>query len=389
MTRWKINPEKITDYLSKLVSIDSINPGLVPGAAGETEIAHWLAETCRQMGFDTQLQEAAPGRPNVIARWRGSGNGRSLLMTGHVDVVSVENMQIPPFTPQIKDNRLYGRGAFDMKGGLAAILGAVDALRTGGFRPAADLILGFVVDEEYVSIGTEALVREFVADAAILTEPSEMDVCIAHRGYAWLTITTHGFATHGSLFDEGIDAISHMGRVIQVLEKIERDILPERRHDLLGRPSVHASLIEGGLGVSTYPDRCTLQIEHRLLPGESGEQVLAIWQDELHRLSAADQTFKATVELDFQRPGFEISRDHPIVQTLFGAYQDTMNQTPTYSGMLAWLDSAILTAAGIPTVILGPGGTGAHAAVEYVELADVHQCAAILAETAARWVGEA
>ncbi len=387
--RWPIDRERITRYLSEMVRIDSTNPKLVPGGAGETEMAAWLVETCAALGFNVATQKAAYARPNVIAGWRGSGGGRSLLLTGHTDIVGTQNMTIPPFEPRIEGGRLYGRGSFDMKGGLAAILGAAAALRDGGFQPAGDLHLGFVVDEEYASIGMDALVRQLRPDAAILAEPTDLEVGVAHRGFAWLTITTQGKAVHGSLYEEGVDAIAHMGRVLAALERMESETFSKRAHPLLGRPSVHASLIEGGLGLSTYPDACTLQIEHRLLPDETGENVLALWQGALGRLAAADPAFQAEARLDVWRPGFEIGQDAPVVQTLDAAYREVMGRPPAYTGVLAWLDSAVLSAAGVPTVILGTGGDGAHAPVEYVELEDVFRCAAIYAETAARWLSSA
>ncbi|MBI5670732.1 MAG: ArgE/DapE family deacylase [Chloroflexi bacterium] len=370
-----------------MVQINSVNPGLVPGGAGEAEIAAWLARTCRELGLDVQLQETAPGRPNVLACWPGRGKGKSLLLTGHTDVVGTANMPGDPFDGRVDDGRLYGRGSLDMKGGLAAILGAVAALRTDGFHPAGDIWLGFVTDEEYLSVGMDALVQQVHTDAAILTEPTGLDICIAHKGFAWLTLTTHGKAAHGSLYETGVDAIAHMGRVLGALERLNREILPQRQHALLGRASAHASLISGGLGLSTYPDRCTLQVEHRLLPDDTPEDVLELWHRLLGELQAADLQVSAEVKLDFTRPGYEINRDAPIVQALHHAYVPVMGAAPNYSGLYAWLDSAILGRSGIPTVIFGPGGEGMHAAVEYVNLDDVYQCAAVLAQTAAAWTG--
>jgi acetylornithine deacetylase len=374
-----------TAYLKEMVQINSVNPGLSPGGAGEGEIAGWLARTCKELGLDVRLQETAPGRPNVLARWPGMGGGKSLLLTGHMDVVGVENMPGSPFDARVEDGRLYGRGALDMKGGLAAILGAVAALRSSAFQPAGDLWLGFVTDEEYLSAGTELLVQEIRPDAAILTEPTGLDICIAHKGFAWLTLTTLGRSAHGSLYDEGIDAVVHMGRLLNRLECLERDYAMRREHPLLGRPSVHASVISGGVGWSTYPDRCALRIEHRLLPDESAESVLAWWQAALVELSAADPQFQAEVQLDFVRPGYETTRDAPVARALEAAYNRVIGEMPVYTGMFAWLDSAILGRAGIPTVIFGPGGEGAHAAVEYVNLDEVFRCAAVLAEAAVDW----
>lgn len=374
-------------YLKGLVQIDSVNPGLVPGGAGEGEVAGWLARTCRELGLDVQLQETAVGRPNVLACWPGRGRGRSLLLTGHTDVVGTENMAGNPFDARVEHGRLYGRGALDMKGGLAAILSAVAALRGDGFQPAGDVWLGFVTDEEYLSIGMDALVQQVRADAAILTEPTGLHICTAHKGFAWLTLTTYGTSAHGSLYEVGVDAVAHMGRVLNALERLNTVIFPRRDHPLLGRPSVHGSLIRGGLGWSTYPDRCTLQVEHRLLPDETAADVIELWERLLGGLSAADPQFKGEVKLDFSRPGYEIERAAPIVSALHQAHQTITSSEPGYSGLYAWLDSAILGRAGIPTVIYGPGGDGMHAAVEYVQLDDVYRCAAVLAETTRAWSG--
>lgn len=381
-----IDTQLTTDYLRQMVQIDSVNPGLVEGGVGESNMADWLIKTCQALGLETRLQEVAPGRPNVIARWPGSGGGKSLLLTGHTDVVSVENMLGDPFDARIEDGRLYGRGSLDMKGGLASILGAVAALKSSGFQPAGDLWLGFVVDEEYLSIGTDALVQEIKADAAILTEPTDAQMCIAHKGFAWLTLTTLGRAAHGSLYETGVDAVLHMGRLLNELERLETEVFPTRQHSLLGRPSAHASLIKGGLGWSTFPDACTLQVEHRLLPDETPADVMGLWEAAIIRLRTSDPRFQATVKLDFERPGYEIAPDAPIVQTLRTAYQTVTGGDPVTMGMYAWLDSAILGRAGIPTVIIGPGGEGAHAAVEYVNLDEVFRCAAVIAEAAVNWL---
>lgn len=386
MTDWPIDSERITRWLSEMVRINSINPTLVSGGPGEAQIAAHLRDVIAGLGLEVEIQDLGPDRANLIARWPGSGAGRSLLLTGHLDTVGIEGMA-DPFSAAVESGRLYGRGAQDMKGGLAVILGAVAALRDAGFQPKGDLILGFVADEEDRSIGTEALVEAVRPDAAVLTEPTGMQVCIAHRGFAWLTVTVRGQAAHGSLYDVGVDAIAHLGRVLAELERLNQETFPQRQHPLLGRPSVHASRVEGGIGWSTYPDRCQLQIEHRLLPDETGGNMLALWQGILGRLHIADPDFNAGVALDFWRPGYEVAPDAPIVTTLCDAYRAVARQEPGFVGQRAWLDSAILSAAGIPTVILGPHGAGLHGPLEYVELADVFACAAILAETAARWVG--
>jgi len=380
-----IDKELTTRLLQDMVRINSVNPGLDDLGAGETDVAAWIADLCRSWGLDVELQETAYERPNVIATWRGTGGGQSVLLTGHTDTVSLENMLGDPLDGRVEGNRLYGRGSYDMKGGLASILGAVEALRREGFQPRGDVILGFVTDEEYLSIGTDALVQHIKPDAAILTEPTELRLCIAHKGFAWINLVTHGVAGHGSLYQTGVDAIATMGRLLAALARFEREIFPARQHPLLGRASAHASMISGGLGLSTYPDHARLQVEHRLLPDETGDDVLTLWEDVLDVLTDADSRFNGEVELEFYRPGYEIALDAPIVQTVQNAATEIMGKAPEVYGMWAWLDSAILGRAGIPTVIFGPGGRGAHAAVEWVNLDDVFTCAQVLADAVKAW----
>ncbi len=372
--------------LQAMVRIASFNPTLAEGGEGEHEIAAWLAAECAALGFMVELQEVLPGRPNVIARRAGTGGGRSLMLTGHMDTVSGIDMALDPLAGNIHHSLLYGRGAQDMKGGIAAVLGAAHALQDQTF--AGELILAFVIDEEYASLGAAALVELIHPDAAILTEPTDERVCIAHKGFAWLMLETHGRAAHGSLFATGIDAIAHMGRLIAVMETLERERFPLRTHPLLGRASVHASLISGGIGLSTYPDHCVMQVEHRLLPDEHAEDIRDLWQSEIDHLHEQDRAFDANVKLDLSRPGYEINRNAPIVTTLVGALRAVTAAEPEYWGMAAWMDSAIFSRAGIPTVIYGPRGFGMHGAEEYVEVESVTRCAAVIAESAARWLRE-
>lgn len=380
----QVDNQYTLDRLRDMVKIRSVNPTLAEGGDGERQIAAWLAGECSRLGFTVELQEAAPGRPNVIARRVGTGGGRSLMLTGHTDTVGTIEMLGDPYGGQIRDGRLYGRGSQDMKGGLAAVLGAAHALTRQSYR--GDLILAFVVDEEYASIGASKLVETVRADAAILTEPTGEALCVAHKGFAWLTLRTHGKAAHGSLFSTGKDAITHMGRLLAVVEHLEHDVFPLRLHSILGRPSVHASLISGGIGLSTYPDNCILQVEHRLLPDESADDVLALWQSEIARLRRADPTFDANVVLDLSRPGYEIERTAPIVKVLDHALKEINGSAPEYYGMPAWLDSAIIGRAGIPTVIYGPRGEGMHSEVEFVEIDSVVRCARVIAQASAEWL---
>jgi acetylornithine deacetylase len=268
-----------------------------------------------------------------------------------------------------------------MKGGLAAVLGAAAALR----QTPGDLWIGFVADEEYASIGADAFVRAAPPMACVLVEPTDEEACIAHKAFAWLTVTTEGRAAHGSLPDQGIDAIAHMGRLLGAMEGWREGIFVAQRDPLLGPPSVHASLIDGGLGWSTYPDRCALKVEHRMLPEQTAQHALALWSDAIARQSAADPRFMARAELDLFRPGYRIADDAPITRALQQAVTVAAGSPARIRGIPAWMDSAVLSAAGFPTIIYGPRGAGAHAATEYVELDSVFRCAEVYAALIAAW----
>src|SRR6188474_92409 len=229
--------------LRELVAIDSVNPSLVPGAAGEASIAGAIAAHLRGIGLDVEVQDAAPGRPNVIGVLEGRRPGRSLMLCGHIDTVGVEGMRAP-FDPVERDGRLYGRGSQDMKGGVAAMIDAARVVAGEGLA-AGRLIVACVVDEEYASIGADALVSRWRADAAVVTEPTDMHIAIGHKGFAWFEIETRGRAAHGSRPRDGRDAILRMGRVLGELEALDRDLQSRPPHPIMGTASLHASIIDG------------------------------------------------------------------------------------------------------------------------------------------------
>jgi acetylornithine deacetylase len=360
-----------TRLLRDLIAIDSVNPSLVPGGAGEAAIAAYVVKALRTMRIDAVLQDAAPGRPNVVAVIEGRRRGPSLMLCGHSDTVGVEGMAAP-FDPIERDGRMYGRGSQDMKGGVAAILGAAQSIAETGLD-AGSVIIAIVADEEYASIGAEALVREWSADAAVVTEPTDLTIGIGHKGFEWVEVTTEGVAAHGSRPEEGVDAIAHMGRVLARLEALQR-ALSDTRHPLLGAPSVHASLIAGGRELSSYPDRCTLHLERRVVEGEREGIALEETQRILDALHADDARFRATAKLSFARRPYVTPAGHPLLTT--GA--------PT-AAMTFWTDAAILGAAGIPSVVFGPGGAGLHSVEEYVRVEEVHACRDALVALARRF----
>lgn len=367
-----------------LVAIDSVNPEVVPGGAGEGEIARFVAAWCERAGLAVELVEPVAGRPSVLATARGLHGGPTLLLNGHIDTVGHAGMECG-LEPRIEGGRLYGRGAYDMKGGVAAILlAAAEAQRRG---PPGDVVVAAVADEEHASLGTAAVLERVRADAAIVTEPTGMRVSIAHRGFASFAVEVEGVAAHGSRPDLGVDAIVRMGRVLGGIEALERELTGRPRHPLLGRGSIHAGTIEGGEGYSVYPARCRLTGERRTLPHESERDAEAELAAILDRAGEGDPAFRGRLALELARPAFAIEPTHPLVELVRASAGAELGAEPELAGEAYWADSGLISAAGIPCVLLGPGGAGAHADVEWVELADVERLVAILVRVAAGLAG--
>ena len=260
----------------------------------------------RDWGFRTELPETGSGRHNVVARIGRAGSGRALLFNGHLDTVGVEGMTHAPWEPRIVGDRLFGRGATDMKAGVAAMCAA--ALRAADNGLDGEIIVAAVTDEEYESAGTRTLIESGVrADAAIVTEPTRLAIAPAHRGFAWLELVVHGRAAHGSRWDIGIDAIALAALVVAELEEYQQTVLAKRSHPLLGRPSLHASFVTGGLGLSTYPDRCSVQFERRTLPGESADDFAREVRDACDRVRARRPELEADVVPGFSQLPHEVA----------------------------------------------------------------------------------
>ena len=370
----------VAELAAQLVEIESINPDVVAGGSGELGLARFVAEWCERAGLETALTELRPGRANVVAVARGSGGGRSLMLNAHMDTVGVEGMT-DPFVPRIEAGRLYGRGAQDMKGSLAAcMLAAADAKRR---RLRGDVIVTAVADEEFASIGTEAIAAALSADAAIVTEPTDLRVAVAHRGFVHLEVEVAGRAAHGSRPDVGIDAIAKMGRVLVGIEELDRNLRADPRHPYLGSGSVHASLIDGGQEFSSYPARCRLQGERRTIPGETAALAEQELREIVARAGGGDPQFVAQVRAPISREPFEVSEAAEIVQLVRRHGEAVLGHAPETVGVPFWADSALLAAVGIPTVVFGPTGEGLHSEVEWVDLASLEHCVEIYSRVAA------
>ena len=366
-----------------LVAIDSRNPSLVAGGPGERACAEALAAALSKWGFDVELHGTDAARPNVVARI-GRAGGRTLLFNGHLDTVGVEGMTHSPWDAEMRNGRLFGRGATDMKGGVAAMCAA--ALRVADAGLDGEVIVAAVADEEYESIGTRALIASGVrADAAIVTEPTRLAICPAHRGFAWLELVVHGRAAHGSRYDIGIDAITGAAAVLTELDRYQRDVLTKRAHPLLARPSLHAAIISGGLGLSTYPDRCSVQIERRTIPGETAADFVREVEDACARVRASGTPLEAEIIPGFSQLPNDTPATHAVVRTLAKSL-DRMGERAPVEGLPCWTDAALLSAAGIPAICFGPGDIGlAHAAEEYVDIGEIERATGVLSAFVEEW----
>jgi acetylornithine deacetylase len=368
----------LNDLLRDLVAIDSVNPCLVPGARGESAIADHCAAWLTRAGLDVEMQHAAPGRPNVVGVLEGAQPGRTLMLCGHIDTVGVEGMAAP-FSPVVRDGRLYGRGAQDMKGGVAAMMEA--ARRVKDRWTAGRLVIAGVCDVEFASFGAQALVTMGTADAAVVTEPTDLQVAVTHKGFVWIDIETRGRAAHGSRPADGRDAILRMGRVLARLEALDRDLARRAADPLTGPPSLHASIIAGGREWSSYPDFCALKVERRTVAGETSDSVMAEVDALLRDLRAGDPELEVDARCAAGRAPYAIPPAHELPVSLARIARAHGADAPI-AGMSFWTDASILGESGIPSVLFGPGGAGLHSVEEYVNLADVETCAAVLAELA-------
>jgi len=374
------------ETLQRLVRTQSINPAFSDGSTSESDAAGWVEKEMRRLGMSTRRFEAEPGRASVVGVLPGSGGGRSLMLYAHLDTVGIDGME-DPFSGEVRDGRVYGRGSYDMKGGLAACLAAVKALRDHAAALAGDVLIAAVADEEVASIGMQEVLRHVTADAAVVTEPTEMAVGLAHKGFCWIEVETFGRAAHGSLYDEGIDANVRMGRFLARLDAHERQLRASGAHPLVGAPSIHVGLLKGGTGASTYAASCVATVERRMTPGETEESVVAPLRAIADTLAAEDPTFRAEVRPTLTRGSFEVPADAAVVREVLAAATEVLGAEPITRGFGFWMDAAFLGAAGIETVVIGGRGAGAHELVEWADIDSHVQIAEILARTAVAYCG--
>jgi len=383
----KIDRDGVVGLLRKLIEIESVNPHM-EGGTGEEEISRFIADHLRSIGMEVYTQDVGDDRFNVIGILRGEADGRNLMMNGHTDTVGVKGMTIDPFKPFIENENIHGRGACDMKGPLAGMITAAKALVDSGVKLRGDLLISAVVDEEYKSIGTEKLLREYRSDAVIIGEPTDFQISIAHKGFVWLEIETRGKAAHGSIPEKGVDAIAKMAKIISRMRSLEK-MYTRKKHDLVGVPKIHTSMIEGGSEWSVVPDFCRLKLERRTIPGETSSLVIEEFNKILNEVSTEDPLLSAKVKKIFERQPMEISPDEAIVKNLRLAVQKIRRTEPRIVGEPYWTDASLfVNQASIPTCLFGPGDIGlAHSADEFIKISDVVDSAKIYALTAQSFCG--
>jgi len=365
--------------LAEMVRIDSTNPGLA-GGPGEGAFAAWFARRLEALGMEVDVWDVLPGRPNVVGRLPGSGDGPSLMLLGHLDVVAPWGPDA--FEPVVRDGRMHGRGAADMKSGFAAMLLAAEALLAGGARLRGDLLLCGVIDEEWESAGAEALPARYRPDACILVECTGLDVVTEHGGFAWYEVESHGVEAAGADPEHGVDAIALLAPVLAGISALDAE-LATRPRAAYGRGSIHASTIEGGTQLPAYPALCTLGVERCTIAGETVAQAQAEMEALLEAARVTDPRFSAELRTVVAREAMEMAHDEPVVKATAAAAAAVLGRPAVLCGDIAWGDSGLLVEAGIPCVTFGASGHGEHTAEEWVDLTSVAQTAAVL-EGAAR-----
>lgn len=380
MNEYPLDPVELS---AKLVSINSVNCSLIPGAAGEREIAEYCMGWFEHHGFETHRLEQTSGRPSVVGVRKGSGGGKSLMLNGHYDTVTLAGYDGDALDPNIEDGKLYGRGSFDMKSGVAAMMVAAAKVES----PAGDILVCCVADEEHASMGTSEVLEQFTADAGIVTEPMSLEPTLWHKGFIWLDVTIHGRAYHGSRPEYGIDAIAKAGHFLAALDQFATEMNAREGHPRLGPGSLHASIISGGEEASSYPASCTITIERRTIPGETPAMVQEELTDILDDLVIRVPDFSYSIETGLVRQPFETDETSDIAQTVLRHAEKVLGRMPKLRAEPFWTDASLMLETGIPCLLFGADGYGAHAAEEWVEVESVRQLTQILEGVINDWCG--
>lgn len=357
----------------------------------EAASAEVLVEACRARGLEVEVTEVAPGRPNVSATLPG-GPGHGILLVGHTDVVPPgDGWSADPFEGGLRDGRIYGRGTADMKGGLAACVVAMDALRRAGVPLSGPVELAALVDEEETGLGIRHYMRQDRSGflGCVVAEPTDLQTIIAARGDCYLEIDVHGLAAHSGRPDDGRNAIYGAARVIEELRRWHGELAADA-HPLVGPATWSVGLVDGGQGTSTVPAHAHVSADRRLLPGEDAGQVLADVRERLGRLGLAEDGLTVEVSMPMSMPGFETPDDHPFVTLTDVALQQSGGPGLDLAGWTAACDGGFVARdAGVPTLVLGAGSVNeqAHRPDESVAVEDLLVAARTYALAALRLLG--
>ena len=379
----KYNLDDPVELLCALTEINSVNNTLVPGAPGESEIADFIGQWFTDRNFEVTRLEATPGRPSIVACSKGATTDSKIMLNGHIDTVTIASYEGDGLKAIRKDGNVYGRGTFDMKGGLAAQMVAAHRAVQRGIT--GQVIVAAVSDEEHGNIGTEEVLKHFTADVGVVAEPTMLGLTVAHKGFVWFDLTINGMAAHGSRHDLGIDAISKAGYALVALDKYAAELTARPHVKYLETPSVHASIIKGGEEISSYPAQCTIAIERRTVPGETPEGVRAELVAILDEVAANTKDFSYELGGGFTRAPLQVSEEHEIVRLIQNKFQSHTGTPIGFRGEWYWTDAALMNDAGITTVLFGVDGEGAHAAIEWATESSVHIVADVLTAVVVQW----
>jgi acetylornithine deacetylase/succinyl-diaminopimelate desuccinylase-like protein len=374
--------------LRSLVDIDSVTPWLIPGAAGEGEIARFIADWLADLPVEVTIEEVEPGRPNVLARFRGAPGGPTLCLNAHSDTVGYANWADIARVPRREGDRLVGLGAADDKAGCAVALLALREIAISGRRLRGDLLVACTVDEEGASIGTSDLVKRHRIDAAIVLEPDTLGrVITEHQGFGWIDVIVRGKPAHGSSPDEGVDAIVCLGEIVVGLDRIDREQYRAHPDPLNGRVVFHTGTISGGTDYATYPGRAILGIEIGTLPGETLADRVREIEGVIAEVVARHPGSRGEVHVALEREPFKAAGHEALAEALSIASERVDGRPLERVGLNAWTDAALMQNAGIPTVLFGPLGGNYHAPGEWVSIGETVRAATILEEAVTAYLG--
>jgi acetylornithine deacetylase len=387
-----VSASEAVSLLSEMVAIESVTPWLIPTGSGEGALARFIARRLDGTGAEVEIVEVEPGRPNVLARLRGTGGGPTLCVNAHTDTVGFAHWPDEALVPRLDGDLLYGLGAADDKSGVAAGILTLESLARSGTRLRGDLLVACVADEEGVSIGSEHLARHYRdlggIDAAIVIEPQPTeDLVVEHQGFGWIDIICHGVAAHGCVPEIGVDAIAHLAEVITRLHKLDNAAFVPTASRMSGRTVFHTGTISGGTDYATYPSVATLGIEIGTQPGEHLSDRVAEIEAIFAEIARQEPSFRGEVAVRLDRDPFQAEGHEALQETVAAAMTDVLGHPPTVTGMNGWTDAALMQAAGIPTVLIGATGGNFHTAGEWVSVTEFVKLCAIVERAAVSFLG--